>query len=98
MTSDTYDDFDDRADLATADETIRRLKAKNERLRAEVEFFKDQNQAIASSYADHMSWHREMKAKIKAALSWVKPYPRPVSDDATIDMMVRALRGGDYEV
>ena len=30
MASDTYDDFDDRADLATADETIRRLKAKIE--------------------------------------------------------------------
>jgi hypothetical protein len=33
MGDDTYDDFDERADLATADETIRNLRAENERLR-----------------------------------------------------------------
>ena len=34
-----------------------------------------------------------LQAKIEAALSWVKPHPRSVSDAQTIDRMVKALKG-----
>jgi hypothetical protein len=84
--------WQDRAERAEAEaDRLRPLQspalfAEVERLRAQCEGLLNQNQEIAASNADHVGWHREAEAKLKAVVGALQ------NTSYAAGLLARALR------